>query len=668
MITPEKFKIVCGKLLGIVNQQSAISAQANLGDKTALHSLVDSSQQLSNDTLRVLVMGMFSSGKSTFLNALMGKKLLPAKPQPTTAVIGEILYSETPEVTLYPKDGYAGGNAPFTIKLEELSNYITIDNTPASEDQIKENPFEKVVIKYPLPICKHGIMFVDSPGLNDPTCHDSITKDYLPTADAILYCMNINQAYTADDKHEIEHLLALGYKSIIFAFTYYDVLLNNDENYGSNSAEETRKYNLNIVSKFTDLGENGVFFVGSLPALTAKLNQKPEMLERSNFPIFEKRLDEILFNEKGRLKLLKALYSTRRVNRITSSHLTDLIEMANANREGLAKRIHDAESKLQQAQSKANEILRQFQYGSISIIDGAKDRGRQFFLCEILPNINTWASEFTPSEKQSISMWHPKKTGTAFAEGCIKHVQSRIEAKMAEWCEHHLVQEYIMPQLENLTDQQNANLGSYEEDLKKVRTTLNLSDVQGDGIIEGSNAGSMNRILSAIAGAFFISPAGILVGGAYGMKGLLTSLVTTIVGLVVLGIINLFNPVGWTALIIMWVVSTLVSSTYTGFTVESNIKKKIAEKMKEELSKKQEFVANHIGNTVSDVLHKVQDSISDGLNAPVNQYKEILAEAQLSVNAEESDIQERVTKYSKLRDENTQLANDLDSFAQSLNA
>ncbi len=654
-------------MLGIVNKQSAISAKANLGDKSSMDSLSDASGQLNDDTLRVLVMGKFSSGKSTFLNALMGRNLLPAKTIPTTAVIGEIVYSESPEAILHPKDGYAGGNKPFTIKIDELSKYIVIDHTQRYADEKKsENPFSKVVIKYPLTICKHGIMFVDSPGLDDPTCHDAITKNYLPTADAILYCMNSNQAFSAADKVEIERLISLGYKSIIFVLTYYDVVLYNDEMKGTNDADETRRHYTNILSKYTDLGENGIFFVGSVPALNAKLNNKPELLSRSNFPPLERRLDEILFNEKGRMKLLKALYSTRRANRVTSQHLTDLIEIANSDKSGLSNRIHDAQNKLNQAQSKANEILSQFRYSSASIINGAKDRGRHFFLSEIIPNLAEWTKEFKPNDEQSISMLHPKRTGAAFTEGCIVYVQSRLETKMAEWCEESLVNGYVKPQLETLIAQQNSNLEAYEADLKRVRATLNLS-LDSESINAEESAGKTNRILSAIAG-LFLNPASLVTGGAFGWKGLVASLAATLVGGIVLGIISLFTPVGWPALIITWIISALVGGSFVGDNIEGNIKKKIAEKMREELSKQQESVAANIGQSVSEVLDKVQTAVSNGLNAPVDQFKKILSEAQRSVNSESSQIQSRVESYSKLRKENTNLASDMDAFAQSLNA
>lgn len=669
MITPEQFKRACGTLLGIVNKQSAVSAKSNLGDKTAIESLNEASRQLNDDSLRVLVMGKFSSGKSTFLNALMGQKLLPAKPTPTTAVIGEIVYSETSEAILYPKKGYAGGDKPFSIKIGELSNYIVIDHTEPTTDKKKaENPFSKIVIKYPLTICKHGIMFVDSPGLDDPTCHDAITKDYLPTADAILYCMNSSQAFSAADKFEIERLISLGYKSIIFVLTYFDVLLYNDDMNGTNDADDAKRHYIKQLSKYTDLGENGIFFVGSLPALNAKLNNKPELLSRSNFPPLEKRLEEILFNEKGRMKLLKALYSTRRVNRTTSQHLTDLIEIANSDKNGLAARINVAQNNLRQAESKANEILTQFRLSSVSIVNGSKDRGRQFFLSEILPNINEWTNEFTPNDElgQSISMWHPKRTGAAFTEGCIKYVQSKLESKMAQWCENSLVNEYVKPQLEMLIAQQNANLESYESDLRRVRATLHLS-LDSETINEEENVGKTNRILSAIAGAF-LNPASLVTGGAFGWKGLVASLVATLVGGIVLAIVGLFTPVGWPALIITWIISALTGGAFVGANIEGNIKRKIAEKMREELSKQQESVAANIGNAVSDVLDKVQSAVGKGLNAPVCQFRKILNEAQESVNLESSQIQAKVTTYTQLRHDNSNLANEMDSFSQSLNA
>ena len=663
MISPEQFKNLCSKLSAIVQKQTNVSSKANLGDRNEIESLEETGRQLDDDILRVLVMGKFSSGKSTFLNALMGQKLLPAKPTPTTAVIGEICYGDKPEATLFPKNG----NKTIIIPTSDLPKYIVIDHTETNSDTNKApNPYKKLVIKYPLDVCKHGITFVDSPGLDDPTCHDAITQEYLPKADAIVYCMNVQQAFGAGDKIEIERLQAMGYKSIIFVLTYYDVLLYNDEMNGTNEADKTRTHYINKLSRYTDLGEKGIFFVGSLPALTAKLNGNEILLKKSNFLPLEKRLKEILFDEKGRMKLLKAIYATRRVNRATGQHLNDLIELANQDRTTLNTRISAAERDLNQAQSKANEILSQFKIGANMLVSGAKDKGRAFFLTQILPNLGQWVDEFEPSEGQTISMWHPKASTSAFTEGCIKHVKGRIETSIASWSEQELLNKYIVPRLEALTQQQEANLALYEEDLKKVRAKLNLN-LDGDNIAEDNRAGNANRILSAIAGAL-LNPASLVTGAAFGWKGLVASLGTTLVGGVILAVIGMFTPVGLPALIITWILSAIAGGTIVGSGMEGKIRKAISEKMRDELSKQQEVLASNIGQAVEDVINKIQEAISKGLNTPVNKYKKLFDEAHSNADSEDSSIQSRISLYVELRKDNSKIISEIDDYAQIINA
>lgn len=666
MINPQQFKQFCIALSAIVRKQSTVSSNANLGDKGILDMLNETERQLGDDILRVLVMGKFSSGKSTFLNALMGKKLLPAKPTPTTAVIGEICYGTTPEAILYPKDG-RGSNKPLRISTEDLPQYIVIDHTEVKDDKKKApNPYKKLVIKYPLEVCKHGIMFVDSPGLDDPTCHDTITQEYLPKADAIVYCMNVQQAFAAGDKAEIEKLLAMGYKSIIFVLTYYDVLLYNDDMNGTDEASKTCRHYIEKLCKYTDLGEDGIFFVGSLPALNAKLNGNDSLLKRSNFLPLEKRLEEILFNEKGRMKLIKAIYSTRKANRKTSNHLEDLINLANQDSQTLVASLTSAEQDLNQAHAKAAEILNQFAIGANTLVTAAKDSGRSFFLSEIVPNLTTWVEEFEPAESQTISMWHPKASTQAFTEGCINHVKTRIETALAEWSEKELLNKLVLPSIQRITNQQEANLALYEEDLRKVRAHLNLN-LDGDTIADDNRAGNANRILSAIGGAF-LNPASLVTGAAFGWKGLVVSLGTTLVGGIILSVISLFTPIGLPALIITWILSALGSTIIIGSGMEKKIRKTIAQKMHEELTKQQEDLASNIGNAVSDVIAKIKEAIKNELNAPVNQYKMLFDEVRANATTRTSDIQSRIQTYKQLRKSNEVIADDLDDFAQSINS
>lgn len=665
MLTPEQFKQACGNLLSIVNQQTSVTTKADLGDKTVLTQLNDASTTLENDILKVLVMGKFNGGKSTLLNALMGERVLPAKAIPTTAVIGEIMYADHAEAVLYPKPGYSGGTKPFNIGIEDLEKYIVIDHSTSESDNVKDvNPFKKVLIKYPLSICKHGIMIIDSPGLDDPTCHDTITKDYLPSADAIVYCMNSGIAFSSSDKAEIERLVALGYRSIIFVLTHFDLLQSNDELMGTNEAEDARKHYTQILSRYTDLGASGIFFVGSLPALKAKRTNNQQLLEESNFPSLEKRLEEILFNEKGRMKLLKALYSTRRVNRLTGQHINDLIDVANSDRNSLSERIHEAQNNLNQASAKANEIFSSFKISSNNLVQGAKDRGRAFVLNSVIPSIPEWVEEFTPSEEQNISMWHPKRTGAAFTEGCIKYVQGKIEAKMATWCEKELVANYIQPQLEAITQQQNSNLEAFEYDLLKVRTSLHLT-IDGEEISSQEYGSSGGRILAAIVNALLINPAGVVTGGAFGWRGVMTTLATTIVAGILVSILGI--AVSWPVAVLAWVGSTFVAGKISGSQIEGKLRKKISKELHGKLTQQQEEFSTKIGTKIYDVIEKIQEAVEDELYTPVKKFEKVLEHAQKSASEKGDELKQRITTYIQLRAENVKLANDMDVFAQSIN-
>lgn len=660
MLKPEKFKELTKQLNEAVKKQEDVSAKAGLSDKNANEDLANASRQLNDDTLRVLVMGKFSSGKSTFLNAMMGQELLPAKAEPTTAIISEIIYADKPEAILYPKKS----KEPITVDISEMNKYVVIDHSETKEDKKKaETPFKKMIIKYPLNVCKHGIMLIDSPGLDDPTCHDTITEEYLPSADAILYCMNSTAPFSAKDKMEIERLVALGYKSIIFVMTYFDVILNNDEMRGTNDSEQTKQYCYNNLAKYTDLGKDGIFFVSSLNALYGKIRNNQQQLEKSNFPPLEKRLEEILYNEKGRMKLLKAVFTARRVNRATTLHLSDLIEMTNSNKAGLSERIHKAQDNLNQAQAKAHEISTQFKIGSQSIVKGAEDRGLTFFVTSVIPKIDDWVKEFEPSDDQSISAFHPKSSTTAFTEACLKFVQGRMEAEMANWIEKDLAEGYLVPQLKAITAQQDSNLASFEEDLKKLRANMNLS-LDSDEISEDT-PGTTNRILSAIAGAF-LNPASLVVGGAFGWKGLVTSLITTLVSGMVLGVISMFTPIGLPAVIIGYVIAAIVAGGITFKGMEGKVRKSIVEKLKAELSEQKETAAKSIGQSVAQTLEKVSEAVENSLNAPVNDYKKILEEAKHTVNAQENDIAKRTAQYSQLRKDNSKLADDFDLLSQEI--
>jgi ribosome biogenesis GTPase A len=53
-------------------------------------------ERVENQSFSVAVFGMFRTGKSTFINALLGQDILPSDVTPTTATINRVTYGVTP--------------------------------------------------------------------------------------------------------------------------------------------------------------------------------------------------------------------------------------------------------------------------------------------------------------------------------------------------------------------------------------------------------------------------------------------------------------------------------------------------------------------------------------------------------------------------------------------
>lgn len=659
----EEFKKHLADLKNIAYQQKVISQKSGIDkqkkDLTTTSELIANVEtQLTNDKLNVLVMGKFSSGKSTFLNALMGRALLPAKAKPTTAIIGEIVFSKTPGATLYPRKP---GSKPQEISIEELEKYVTIETIENEKDAPrKESIYSKVEIRYPLSICEKGIKLVDSPGLDDPTSHDDITTDYLPKADTVIYCMNSQQPFSMKDKTIIESLNAMGYKSIIFVLTYFDTVEYSDVMAGTNNAGDLKSTYTRLLKNYTDLGDDGIFFVGSLPALTGKIKNNQDLLEKSHFLPLEKKLEHVLFNQKGRLKLAKAYSTIKRANIDTRRFIADSIELANADQSKIGNKLRDAQEKLNIAQKKASLIAQNFDSGAKSVVDDSEDKARAFLNSDVLPNIKNWVMEAEP--QTSISVFHPKESAKQFSEECLDHLKMKIEAVTGNWLNDEFSPKFLRPRIEALANEQQVNINTLESELNSIRADLSLSPVE----IDDETPSTGGRVGSAVVGFLTGGLAGGVAGALVGPESIIPGLVAQVTGGIVLYIISLFTPVGWVATIAMVVVASIVGGVWGWSNVGEKAKKKIAEQAREGVQKSSENIIDGITTKVQEIVDTISKVIKDSLNEPINEYQALVNEAQHNANCDSATLKKHIDDLKALRASNNKVEEDLNLFGQVL--
>ncbi|XP_021369321.1 uncharacterized protein LOC110460623 isoform X2 [Mizuhopecten yessoensis] len=124
----------------------------------------------------IVVSGETSAGKSSVLNLLFEKEVLPVHHNSCTSVITRISYGEEYRSTVIMNSGEVKTfTDPDRIK-EDLWKMIYVKDE-AGRDMVSE--IQEVNMKIPAAILKCGIVFVDSPGIGENEAMDSVIANYV---------------------------------------------------------------------------------------------------------------------------------------------------------------------------------------------------------------------------------------------------------------------------------------------------------------------------------------------------------------------------------------------------------------------------------------------------------------------------------------------------------
>lgn len=207
--------------------------------------LADLNIKVQSDSFKVMVTGNLKSGKSTFINALLGEKILPAYAPPCTGVITEVKYGTEKRAVLHFRDPlpsslpsqladkavshmdeYKGKQIPpLEVLCDEIWDYITTPIETDTEQMKLQLPYKKVEFFYPLDILEKGMEIIDFPGLNEDETRINVIMDYLNKVDAVLYVVNAQRIYTRDEMEFVEKSLAGNYFGpVIFVVNKIDMI------------------------------------------------------------------------------------------------------------------------------------------------------------------------------------------------------------------------------------------------------------------------------------------------------------------------------------------------------------------------------------------------------------------------------------------------------------
>ncbi|HNS90939.1 MAG TPA: dynamin family protein [Deltaproteobacteria bacterium] len=150
-----------------------------------------------NPLIDVAILGQFKAGKSSFINSLTGRDILPVGVIPVTTVVTRLSYGEPERATVVFLDG-----TRTEVGIEALGEYISEARNPSNEKQVSMVDIELPSLsRYP------GLRLVDTPGLGSVfTYHKEVSENWLPEVGAAILAISADRPLSENDLDLIEDL------------------------------------------------------------------------------------------------------------------------------------------------------------------------------------------------------------------------------------------------------------------------------------------------------------------------------------------------------------------------------------------------------------------------------------------------------------------------------
>ena len=163
-------------------------------------------ERLAEGRFNVAVLGQFKRGKSSLINALLGRPILPTGIVPVTAVPTVVRYWQQPHARVRLADGEWTD-----IEAGSVEEYV-------SEEYNSENRLgvTAVEVGVPSPLLASGMCLVDTPGIGSSLGENTAaTQDFLPHVDVALIVVGVDPPLTGDELSLVESVARFAPASLV---------------------------------------------------------------------------------------------------------------------------------------------------------------------------------------------------------------------------------------------------------------------------------------------------------------------------------------------------------------------------------------------------------------------------------------------------------------------
>jgi len=270
--------------LSIANQlRGLLDLLKKRGDEARVQSCEQLMAKLAEDRFTIAVLGQFKRGKSSLLNAIIGRDLLPIGVLPLTSVITVLKFGARERLVIQRKGLQFLEYEP----IAALPDYVTQRHNPENHKGI-----ETVAIELPLPFLRRGLQFVDTPGVGSAIkANTEATYAFLPKCDAVLFVTGADSPLSEAELELLSSIRRYAGK-IFFVLNKIDLLSDDSETI------HVVEFIKSLLSRELDVSEINLIPVSAQRGLEASLSQSASQFARSGLLYLEETLAQFLATER----------------------------------------------------------------------------------------------------------------------------------------------------------------------------------------------------------------------------------------------------------------------------------------------------------------------------------------------------------------------------------
>lgn len=577
----------------------------------------------------VFLVGCFSSGKSTLLNALLGAPVLPVKVNPCTAILTEVAHAPIPQVEVHFRDGRTELLAPDAF----LARYqlTTAEDAAGAEADDRFGDVARAVVGYPLPLLANGVVLLDTPGLDDDPRRTARTLTSLPDADAVIFVLSANRFLSDLERKKLTRdLLPLGLTNLFFPVTMVDLL----ENLTDDPAAARREIELRgreFLGPLAPTPSERLFLLDARTALHARWDRtqrapRPtpdaDRLAACGILPFEQALETFLVEERGRVQLQALHNATVRLREDLERRAALDRATAEDTVEELRRRQLELEPSLRQLQGIARRVER--------TVDSFVERQQALvwqelraFMVATEADLPEAVAAFDLGDLAGFDLWTPK--GRARVEASLhRSLEAWLDERMGQW------QASLRPRIERALGELRVELAADALDFDTLAARI-ATDFAGGTFTfpatpdTGPEPTPGERWFAVAMGAVLLSPGTMAAGWAEGYEGAMKGAASRLgVRLAILALGALLGPIGWAGLV-LYAITDAVLVVLTGGSRLRRLRDGVAEALKGRLVAQADAARGEIAARVKEGLAPLRDGLVQAAGAEADELRSALA-------------------------------------------